>query len=97
MDQRLFNSLSIIERMLFQNNYGETIDDYKYFEDAADTHRPNFEGSLMPLWKISSPLIKKMCITSISWNPMYKDLFAVGVGSSRKIPRVDDLFKCMQH
>ncbi len=39
------------------------------------------EGSLLPLWKFASDKSKRRQVTSICWNPLYDDMFAVGYGS----------------
>lgn len=39
------------------------------------------EGTLLPLWKFKNPLTKSKCVTSICWNSVYIDMFAVGYGS----------------
>lgn len=68
--------------------------DFKYWEDAADEYREP-EGTLMPLWRFTPPAtLLRMFeengsmrnavpshITAICWNPHYKDLFAIGLGS----------------
>jgi dynein intermediate chain 1 len=68
--------------------------DFKYWEDAADEYRDP-EGTLMPLWRFTPPATmlrmfeENGCmrnavpshITAICWNPHYKDLFAIGLGS----------------
>nr|CAG4635166.1 EOG090X0HBC [Alona affinis] len=65
-----------------------------YWEDAADEYREP-EGTMMPLWRFSPPAaLLRMFeengsmrsqvpshVTSICWNPHYKDLFAMGLGS----------------
>lgn len=53
----------------------------QYWEDPADAARPD-EGTLLPLWHFQpSPAAKGRSVTSLSWNPKHKDLFAVGYGS----------------
>jgi WD40 repeat protein len=46
----------------------------------SPAHRPG-EGSLLPLWKFQSEKSKRRQVTSICWNPLYDDMFAVGYGS----------------
>ncbi|NXX92416.1 DNAI1 protein, partial [Centropus bengalensis] len=41
----------------------------------------NQRGTLLPLWNFQYDKTKKLAVTAISWNPKYKDLFAVGYGS----------------
>ena len=54
--------------------------DFQYYEDGADEYREN-KGSLLPLWRFKFDRARKMAVTSLCWNPLYKDLFAVGHGS----------------
>nr|SVE75482.1 EOG090X0HBC [Daphnia dolichocephala] len=91
---RLDSSAHVIERMLNQNTYDDIAQDFKYWEDAADEYREP-EGTLMPLWRFTPPAtLLRMFeengsmrnavpshITAICWNPHYKDLFAIGLGS----------------
>ena len=58
--------------------------DFKYWEDASDEFRET-EGTLLPLWKFSFERAKNLEITSLCWNPAYKDLFAAGFGSCKKL------------
>nr|CAG4639646.1 EOG090X0HBC [Daphnia magna]SVE83402.1 EOG090X0HBC [Daphnia magna] len=91
---RLDATAHVIERMLNQNTYDDIAQDFKYWEDAADEYREP-EGTLMPLWRFTPPAtLLRMFeengsmrnavpshITAICWNPHYKDLFAIGLGS----------------
>jgi dynein intermediate chain 1, axonemal len=56
------------------------ISDFKYYEDPADQFKEK-EGTLLPLWKFVTDITKNMCITSITWNQQYQDLFAITIGS----------------
>ena len=56
--------------------------DFKYWEDASDEFRET-EGTLLPLWKFTFERAKNLEITSLCWNPAYKDLFAAGFGSCK--------------
>jgi dynein intermediate chain 1, axonemal len=38
-------------------------------------------GSVLPLWKFVCDAGKKLTVTSLRWNPRYKDLFLVTFGS----------------
>jgi len=69
-----------VERMLNQNSFDDVLQDFKYWEDPSDEFKSG-RGSVLPLWKFNSDLVKKFTITSIKWNPLYKDLFAVSYGS----------------
>lgn len=56
--------------------------DFKYWEDPSDEYREN-EGTLLPLWRFNYEKAKKLAVTSLCWNPRYKDLFAVSFGSCK--------------
>ena len=56
--------------------------DFKYFEDDADELRENNQGTILPLWIFTDPLIKGMYISSVCWHPSYADLFAVGLSKN---------------
>ncbi|NXW40209.1 DNAI1 protein, partial [Nyctiprogne leucopyga] len=72
--------IKIMERMVNQNTFDDIAQDFKYFEDASDEYRDQ-QGTLLPLWKFQYEKTKRLAVTAISWNPKYKDLFAVGYGS----------------
>lgn len=75
-------SLKIMERMIVQNNEKQRFHDYKYmFTDTFKDSNKGKEKNMLPLWKFSYQAIKKKSVTSLCWNPKYKDLFAVGYGS----------------
>lgn len=57
-----------------------SVTDFKYWEDTSDEYRDS-EGTLLPLWKFSYEKAKKLAVTSLCWNPKYKDLFAASYGS----------------
>lgn len=78
--QKMSSALKILERMVNQNAEDEIFQDFKYWEDASDFYR-NGEGSLLPLWRFSTERTKRKQVTSLTWNPAYPDLFAVGYGS----------------
>ncbi|NXD44336.1 DNAI1 protein, partial [Copsychus sechellarum] len=77
---KVAKAAKIAERMVNLNTFDDIAQDFKYFEDASDEFRGQ-EGTLLPLWKFQSEKTKKLAVTAISWNPKYKDLFAVGYGS----------------
>ena len=56
--------------------------DFKYYEDVGDEYRESI-GQLLPLWRFKYEKARKYAVTDISWNPLYKDLFAVGHGSCK--------------
>lgn len=78
------SALRILERMVNQNDSADIVDDFAYWEDASDQHKP--DGNLLPLWKFTgSDKIgggrRTKEVTACVWNPKYTDLFAVGYGS----------------
>ena len=73
-------AMTIVERMVNQNTFDDIAQDFKYWEDKSDSFR-ECEGSLMPLWKFYTEKARRKDVTSLSWNPEYTDLFAVGYGS----------------
>uniref|UniRef100_A0A8B9IQQ2 Dynein axonemal intermediate chain 1 n=1 Tax=Anser cygnoides TaxID=8845 RepID=A0A8B9IQQ2_ANSCY len=77
---KISKAAKIMERMVNQNIFDDIAQDFKYFEDASDEYRDQ-RGTLLPLWKFQYDKTKRLAVTAISWNPKYKDLFAVGYGS----------------
>lgn len=77
---RLSKASKIVERMVNQNTFDDIAQDFKYWEDPSDEYREN-EGTLLPLWRFNYEKAKKLAVTSLCWNPRYKDLFAVSFGS----------------
>ncbi len=57
--------------------------DFKYYNDPADEFKD--KGSLLPLWRFRYEKARKMGVTTLCWNPLYNDLFAVGHGSCEQI------------
>lgn len=72
--------IKLMERMVSQNVENEIYHDFKYWEDKSDEYREG-DGTLLPLWRFASDKTKRKQVTSIKWNPFYKDVFAVGFGS----------------
>ena len=70
-------ALKIMERVMIQNQFFPIYSDYKYWIDDADSTHP----TVLPLWRIYYGKILKKQVTTICWNPRYRDLFAVGYGS----------------
>eukprot|EP01022_Parablepharisma_sp_SALTPOND_P018419 TRINITY_DN3007_c0_g1_i1.p1 TRINITY_DN3007_c0_g1~~TRINITY_DN3007_c0_g1_i1.p1 ORF type:complete len:638 (-),score=81.80 TRINITY_DN3007_c0_g1_i1:594-2507(-) len=69
--------LKIMERVMTQNQYFSIYSDYKYWVDDIDsTH-----ATVLPLWRIYYARTSKKQVTSLCWNPRYRDMFAVGYGS----------------
>ncbi|XP_063996729.1 dynein axonemal intermediate chain 1 isoform X1 [Pogoniulus pusillus] len=77
---KISKAAKIMERIVNQNTFDDIAQDFKYFEDASDEYRGE-QGTLLPLWKFQYDKTKRLAVTAISWNPKYKDLFAVGYGS----------------
>ncbi|XP_035659289.1 dynein intermediate chain 2, ciliary-like [Branchiostoma floridae] len=77
---RIEKPAKILERMVNQNTYDDIAQDFKYWEDVSDEYREQ-EGTLLPLWKFSYEKSKRLAVTSICWDPKYRDLLAVGHGS----------------
>ena len=73
-------SLRMVERCVNQNAFDDIMQDFKFWEDESDKHRPQ-NGSLLPLWHFASNKARHKMVTSISWNAAHNDLFAVSFGS----------------
>ena len=86
--------LKIMERMIVQNAEQEIFYDYKYYED--NTLDPNAEsfGSVLPLWRFTTEKSRRKNVTSICWNPRYKDMFAVSYGSYEFLKQTSGLICC---
>ena len=83
--RKLLKAARILERMVNQNTYNDIAQDFKYWEDASDEFRET-EGTLLPLWRFVFEKAKNLEITSLCWNPAYKDLFAAAFGSCNCFP-----------
>ncbi|NXX17019.1 DNAI1 protein, partial [Podargus strigoides] len=77
---KISKAAKLMERMVNQNSFDDIAQDFKYFEDASDEYRDG-QGTLLPLWQFRCHKTGRLAVTAISWNPKYKDLFAVGYGS----------------
>lgn len=73
--------LKVMERMIMQNKQPKMYNNYRYLftDDDIDAHK-NKESFMVHLWQFMYPTLKKKAVTSIAWNPLYKDMFAVGYG-----------------
>ena len=71
--------MKIMERMIRQNEEDSKYRDYKYYWEEGEEQKA-LEGELLPIWRLHFEK-KKKHVTSISWNPRYKDLFAISLGS----------------
>lgn len=71
--------MKIMERMIRQNEQDRKYNDYKYYwQEGEEQGGP--QGQLLPIWRLNYEK-KKKHVTSICWNPKYKDLFAISLGS----------------
>jgi dynein intermediate chain 1 len=74
--------LKIMERLIVQNANEERFIDYKYEELQMDELTGNpADVPVLPLWRFTTDKGRRKHVTSICWNPRYKDLFAVSYGS----------------
>lgn len=71
--------MKIMERTIRQNEEDSKYRDYKYYWEEGEEQK-GIEGELLPIWRLHYEK-KKKHVTSISWNPRYKDLFAISLGS----------------
>lgn len=90
---RISKATKIVERMVNQNTYDDIAQDFKYWEDPSDEYRDN-EGTMLPLWRFSYEKAKKLAVTSLCWNPKYKDLFAASYGSCKCLLKKITLHFC---
>jgi dynein intermediate chain 1 len=92
--QSMKRALKIMERMIVQSADYDKFSDYKYYHDETEgTDSPN-TGSVLPLWRFSTDKSRRKQVTSICWNPKYKDLFAVGYGSYDFLKETSGLICC---
>jgi dynein intermediate chain 1 len=74
-------ALKIMERMIVQNAEHEKFSDYKYYEDNTEDPTAESFGSVIHLWRFTTENSRRKHVTAMTWNPRYKDLFAVAYGS----------------
>lgn len=86
--------LKIMERMIVQNADADKFADYKYYEDRTKDVESKYYGSVLPIWRFCTDKGRKKHVTSICWNPRYKDLFAVGYGSYDFLKETTGLICC---
>ena len=86
--------LKIMERMIVQNADSDKFSDYKYYEDTTKDIESHYYGSVLPIWRFSTDKCRRKHVTSICWNPRYKDLFAVGYGSYDFLKETTGLICC---
>lgn len=87
-------SLRLMERMIVQNTEEVKFHDYRYFEEVAEEGTDAKVGSVLPLWRFSTEKSRKKNVTTICWNPRYKDMFAVGYGSYDFLKQSTGLICC---
>jgi dynein intermediate chain 1 len=75
--------LKIMERLIVQNANEERFMDYKYESLTMDETIPGQQSTVdvLPLWRFTTEKGRRKHVTSIAWNPRYKDLFGVSYGS----------------
>jgi len=76
-------AIKMMERMVHTSSEALDFHNYKYFEDKNERAVGDGRGSFLSLWKFayeSGPEVAKT-VTSICWNPVYTDLFAVSYGN----------------
>ena len=83
-----------MERMIVQNADDAIFADYKYYEDNTDDPTASSFGSVLPLWRFTTEKGKRKNVTSINWNPRYKDMFAVSYGSYDFLKQTTGLICC---
>jgi len=86
--------MKIMERMIVQNADAAKFSDYRYYEDKTKNKEEHYYGSVLPIWRFSTDKGRRKHVTSISWNPKYKDLFAVGYGSYDFLKETNGLICC---
>lgn len=77
--ERMKSSVKVMERLLHVNLENDVFQDYKYYVDKSDSFKTS--GSLLPLWRFTNDKTKRKQVTSLEWNPVYHDMFAVSFGS----------------
>jgi len=78
-----YKAIKMMERMVHTSSEALDFHNFKYFEDKNERAVGDGRGSFLSLWKFAyetGPDVAKN-VTSICWNPVYTDLFAVGYGS----------------
>jgi len=87
-------ALKIMERMIVQNAEHEKFSDYKYYEDNTEDPTAESFGSVLPLWRFTTEKSRRKNVTAMTWNPRYKDLFAVAYGSYDFLKQTTGLICC---
>jgi len=87
-------ALKIMERMIVQNAEHEKFSDYKYYEDNTEDPAAESFGSVLPLWRFTTEKSRRKHVTAMTWNPRYKDLFAVAYGSYDFLRQTTGLICC---
>lgn len=92
--QSMKRCLKIMERMIVQSADYDKFNDYKYYHETTEGTDLENSGSVLPLWRFSTEKSRRKQVTSICWNPKYKDLFAVGYGSYEFLKEISGLICC---
>lgn len=71
----------MMERVVNQNAEQAIYHDFKYFHDDSDSLREDGTGFFLPLWHFTFDACRRKTVSSIAWNPLHTDMFAVGYGS----------------
>lgn len=75
-------ALKIMERIITNNSSAWEFNLYTQpLDDRIDARGGDGKGTFLPLWKFQFAEVKRKSATSLCWNPVYPDLFAVGHGS----------------
>ena len=87
-------ALKIMERMIVQNAEHEKFSDFKYYKDDTEDPTADSFGSVLPLWRFTTEKSRRKNVTAMTWNPRYKDLFAVAYGSYDFLKQTTGLICC---
>ena len=87
-------ALKIIESMIVQNAEHEKFSDFKYYKDDTEDPTADSFGSVLPLWRFTTEKSRRKNVTAMTWNPRYKDLFAVAYGSYDFLKQTTGLICC---
>ena len=92
--QSMKRCLKIMERMIVQNADHDKFFDYKYYNDTTRDPESHYFGSVLPIWRFKPDKGRRKHVTSICWNPKYKDMFVVGYGSYDFLKETSGLICC---
>lgn len=85
-NERYFDAVLVIERLLANNSYNQ---EQKKFKNLTDDNfqSQNYDYQLKLLWTFSNEDTKNRCVTGISFNPLNDEIVAVGYGKYYFIDR----------